>query len=155
MIAPEFPIPRDDEQRKLWSMATDGIFSIYRPDFHRTEQKKKKSHVPILASMGLRDIYLKAGSNALNEKDIEPILFALMFKFLDSEICFKCWNWDFFLSLFKARASKCLILCWMLEQYLLLLQERLQTGRGVCKSLNLNPLPHPFLSTPRPVPPFT
>lgn len=45
------------------------------------------NRVTILASMGVRDIYLKAGSNALNEKDIEPIFFSLMFKFLYSEIC--------------------------------------------------------------------
>lgn len=46
------------------------------------------NRVTILASMGVRHNYLKAGSNALNEKDInEPIFFSLMFKFLDSEIC--------------------------------------------------------------------
>lgn len=99
---PRISEPRDDEQRKLWSMATGGIlFGIYTPDFQRKD--KKTSHiyssiqlvnklmnfnnVPILASMGVRDIYLKAGSNALNEKDIEPIFFSVMFKFLDSEIC--------------------------------------------------------------------
>lgn len=45
------------------------------------------NRVTILASMGVRDVFLKAGSNALNEKDIEPIFFSLMFKFLYSEIC--------------------------------------------------------------------